>query len=153
MLLGVLKYRRHRPHAREVILLIGNRFDPDRVPLFDPFFDFFGYGGVYRAIEWPSSCPALRVHSPGSGSVTLDLSGPGGRLIVEVEDQAALPDTVDLHTAFDEGNASTFACVLLWKTGACAFRTEVPVIAAGLVTADSPHLHKVKVVIGGDSII
>lgn len=131
---------------REVILLIDNRFDPDRVPLFDPFFDFFGYGGVYRSIEW-HELPALSIRR--AVVRTLDLSGQV-EIDVELEAQAALPDTVDLHIAFDEGNASTFACVAL-ENGRVRIRTEVP--DARVWSPDSPHLHKVKVVIGGDSII
>ncbi len=37
---------------REVVVVVDNRFDAKRVPLFEQFFDFYGYGGIYRSVEW-----------------------------------------------------------------------------------------------------
>ncbi|MDA3798827.1 MAG: beta-galactosidase [Kiritimatiellae bacterium] len=37
---------------RDITILVDNRFDSERVPLFNEFFDFYAYGGFYRGIEF-----------------------------------------------------------------------------------------------------
>jgi beta-glucuronidase len=37
---------------RDISIVVDNRFDSERVPLFDEFFDFYAYGGFYRGIEF-----------------------------------------------------------------------------------------------------
>jgi len=37
---------------RDITIVVDNRFDIDRVPLFNEFFDFYAYGGFYRGIEF-----------------------------------------------------------------------------------------------------
>lgn len=131
---------------REIIMLIDNRFDAARVPLFDPFFDFFGYGGIYRSVHW-HELPALSIRR--AVVRTLD---PAGEVEIEVRltAQGTLPGSVDLHVSFDEGEATAFAGVTV-DEGRARIRTRVP--NARVWSPESPHLHEVRVAIPDDAII
>ncbi|MEO6053677.1 MAG: glycoside hydrolase family 2 TIM barrel-domain containing protein [Chthoniobacterales bacterium] len=37
---------------RELVIVVDNRLDFDRTPLFEPYFDFYAYGGLYRSVIW-----------------------------------------------------------------------------------------------------
>lgn len=38
--------------TRDILVLSDNRFDRQRLPLFDQFFDFYAYGGIFRSVYW-----------------------------------------------------------------------------------------------------
>jgi beta-glucuronidase len=38
--------------SRDVVVVVDNRFDYDRSPLVEPYYDFYLYGGIYRSVEW-----------------------------------------------------------------------------------------------------
>ncbi|MCC5840913.1 MAG: beta-galactosidase [Opitutales bacterium] len=131
---------------REIIVLIDNRLDATRVPLFDPFFDFFGYGGLYRSVYW-HELPALSIRR--AVVRTLDLDGQV-EIDVRLCSKTDLPESVDLAVSFDGGEARTFAGVAV-EGGRARIRLAVP--QARIWSPETPHLHEVRVALEGDAIV
>lgn len=129
---------------REVILIIDNRFDEKRVPLFDPFFDFFGYGGVYRTIQW-HELSALAIDRV---SVTpLDLKG---KVEVAIRLDGESPEKLNFSLTFDENDPHQHKNVPV-ENGVARVTVRVP--EAKLWSPASPHLHVLRVAIKEDAII
>ncbi len=129
---------------RELVILIDNRFDPDRVPLFDPFFDFYGYGGVYRTVAWHElpDCALDRV------TVTpLDLDG---NVRIDIRLDGHTSATLDATVSFDGGEKLVFEGLEVSKDLA-SFKTCVP--SPRLWSPADPALHTLRLEIEGDSII
>ncbi|MBN2448870.1 MAG: beta-galactosidase [Lentisphaeria bacterium] len=82
---------------REVLVLVDNRFDANRVPLMEPFFDFYCYGGIYRSVEWHElpSGPVI----DGVEVAVADLAAGTVRLRVRL--LAPWPERVDLDVTID----------------------------------------------------
>lgn len=132
-----------RRRQRELVILIDNRFDRDRVPLFDPFFDFYGYGGIYRSVAWHElpACALDRV------TVTpLDLAG-NVRIDIRLDGNA--PAKLDATLAFDGGDPAAFNGLEL-NSGLATLTTRVP--SPRLWEPANPRLHTLRVGIDGDSI-
>lgn len=132
---------------RELIVLADNRYDFDRVPMHEEYFDFYQYGGIIRPV-------ALRV-LPADG-VYIDhvqtLVGAGyreGKLSLKVWLNGA-GDRVDLITTID-GEAGIAHKAMAVKDG---------VVSLDLVAADtrpwspaSPVLHTLRVALpNGDAL-
>jgi beta-glucuronidase len=128
---------------REIIFLIDNRFDPERVPLFDPFFDFFGYGGLYRAVTW-HELPTLAIDRVAVTPLDLD-----GRVRVDLRLDGKCPETIDAVLSFDDGERVSFTGLEV-KDHRASLETSVP--NTRLWSPDSPALHTLRVEIDGDSI-
>ncbi|MBN2627203.1 MAG: hypothetical protein JXA95_11100 [Spirochaetales bacterium] len=64
---------------RQLDVLIDNRFDFDRVPLQEQYFDFYAYGGIYRSVELrelpakPISRLQVIPRDPAAGKISLRL--------------------------------------------------------------------------------
>lgn len=128
---------------RELVILIDNRFDPDRVPLFDPFFDFYGYGGIYRSVAW-HELPSLALDRV---TVTpLDLEG---NVRIDIRFDGDAPATLDTTLAFDDGAAVDFRGLEV-REGLATLETRVP--SPRLWELAAPALHTLRVEIDGDSI-
>lgn len=128
---------------REVLVLIDNRFDRDRVPLFDPFFDFFAYGGIYRSValhELPATALDRVTITP------LDLDG---NVRVDIRLDGEAPSALEATLGFDGGDPTTFR-ELEVKDGRATLTTRVPDPRAW--EPANPRLHTLRVEIDGDSI-
>ncbi len=130
-----------QPGRHELVIAIDNRFDPERVPLFNPNFDFYGYGGIYRNVElhWLPICAIDRVQVTPLDLQTVRLTA---KLLGEV------PAVCTLAIAFDDGEASFHLCHVDHDT--C--QVELPVPNPRVWSPDAPHLHTVEVAIPSDRI-
>ncbi len=127
-----------------LVVAVDNRFDAERVPLFRPDYDFYGYGGIYRGVT-VETLPACRVERVQVRT----LSVKEGRVLLRILLAGELPATVDLKLRFDDGD----------------FEGVRATPAQGVVELDravregqpwslaTPHLHTVEVVVGDDCII
>jgi beta-glucuronidase len=81
---------------RELVVLVDNRFDFERVPLHEAFFDFYQWGGIIRSV-WCHKVPEtfletvqVRVEDYQNGALTAHIR-LGGKV----------PETIELRTRID----------------------------------------------------
>lgn len=131
-----------------VEVLLDNRYDDEnRVPLFRPNYDFYGYGGIYRSVTLESR-PALGVER-----VKVDTLDPKrGRVRLEIRlggHARRRPRELKFSYRFDRG---AFAeKTLPVENDRVVFETRVP--NARVWSPDSPELHTVTVDIDGDRCV
>ena len=75
-----LEFKSGKGNEHELVILIDNRLDFKRTPLFSQYYDFYGYGGIYRSVELHQlpECSIERARIK-----TLDIST--GRIAVDIE--------------------------------------------------------------------
>lgn len=121
--------------TRELVVLVDNRFDVDRSPLQENYFDFYAYGGVFRSVAYT---PLPAVHITGVRVTTASVDPPAADVAVhatadEHVELAYLVDGVEVSRAdSDAGNA----------LGA-ARRIALP--SCGAWTPDRPEMHTLTV--------
>ena len=136
----------HRAGETDVVVLVDNRFDYERCPLHQEYFDWYHYGGIARAAElhrlgklWMDG---LRVVTEDVATRTLRLTidygaveppGPTD-LAVTCDGQVVLQERVDLRAA----------------TGLVRRPIELP--GAALWSPDAPNLHLLHVRLGEDDV-
>ncbi|MCH8475314.1 MAG: beta-galactosidase [Opitutales bacterium] len=129
---------------REIILLIDNRFDAQRVPLFDPYFDFYGYGGIYRSVEWHE----VKDVSLGRAVVsTVDLQG---KVEIEFRFRGELSEDLTLEVSFDKSD-EWVSHRISRKTLHLPLTLTVP--NPRLWHPDHPELHQLKVKCKGEILV
>jgi len=131
---------------RELILLIDNRFGTERTLLFDPFFDWYAHGGVYRSTSWHelpdfaiSRCHC-RVIDLTAGSVELELQLNG----------IDLPQEAEILVTWDE-NPTTHEVVKL-VSGTAKWSTTIPNPRVWSPCQPNLHLLHLQLGVGGDMI-
>lgn len=127
---------------RELILLCCNRFDYAQCRLFEPFFDFYAYGGIYRHVELHLLPDAPRLD--WAGVDTLDWQS--GRLRVAVEGE---PGRRELRLSTATGEC------LLSETRAFATGREVFTVtwpAPQPWSPESPVCQELHVAAGQDAL-
>ena len=127
------------PH--ELVIAIDNRFDPERVPLFNPNYDFYAYGGIYRDVQLHRlpDCAIDRVQV-----TPLDLATV--RLTIKLDGD--VPAECAFAVAFDQEEEQSFSRVVVDGT----IQIELPVPNPRVWSPDDPQLHTVSVGIPGDRI-
>ncbi len=129
--------------VRTLSVLVDNRFDPDRVPLFEPFFDFYAYGGLYRSVE------VHEVPDQYIGRVEVTpLDVQSGKVRIAIYLSRATGETVGGVISFDDGPSSETT----FKRMDGAYVAEACVPAARPWSPQDPQLHRVRLQVGGDSI-
>ncbi len=129
-------------HLLEVVL--DNRYHPVRTPIFQAYFDFYGYGGIYRSVRI-ETLPELYIER---AKVTpLDLAT--GKVGVEVLLKGRLPKEVKAEFRFDraEGECRTLPVL----GGALRFEATVPDFR--IWSPESPALHTLTLRIGNDAVV
>lgn len=127
--------------THELIFLIDNRFDPADTPLFHPFYDFYGYGGIYRSVELETLPDGVhfhrvRVETPDlSGRVIVSGRLAGGAAPLSAGFDGTAPEPVEAQ--FD-GEKFTF---------------EAQLDSPTLWSPDSPNLRTVTLRAGNDTIV
>jgi beta-glucuronidase len=129
------------PGPHELVIAVDNRFDRERVPLFRPNYDFYGYGGIYRdvTLQQLPACAIDRVQV-----TPLDLETV--RLTVKFVGDVSGEQT--LVVSFDDGLPSFHVCEV--ENGVCVIEEEVP--DPRVWSPSDPQLHMVEVAIDGDSV-
>lgn len=125
---------------REVTVLVDNRFDFDRVPMHEEYFDFYQYGGILRPVTLrllPATGPwieAVRVlpaehYRQGGVQVRIELGGP-------------VPARMEITAAFDGVDPRAIDATPDAE-GAVALQLTVP--APCIWSTDTPHLHRLRI--------
>ncbi len=129
------------PH--ELVIAVDNRFDAERVPLFRPNYDFYGYGGIYRSVELHRmpSCAIDRVHV-----TPLDLTN--GRVNVAVRLDGDIPEAPVAMVSFDGADPTEH---MLRPENGCA-ELELTVPDHKVWSPETPDLHTIDVAVCGDRI-
>lgn len=138
-----LEFKSGKGNEHELVILIDNRLDFKRTPLFSQYYDFYGYGGIYRSVELHqlSECSIERARIK-----TLDIST--GRIAVDIELSGKIPDKFNFELSFDNRNKKSFSK----PTDAGHVRFEINVPDFKLWSPEKPCLHTLTVTIENDSI-
>ena len=131
---------------RELRIVVDNRFDRRRMPLFEPFFDFYAYGGIYRSVDW-HEVPALSLDR--AAVMAEDLAR--GRVRVRVRLHGPAPERVTLRVGLDAGPAQTLADLPVAADGSVSFALQVPEPTPW--TPQRPALHTLRLELGEDDLI
>lgn len=129
---------------RELLVIVDNRFG-DRALLFDPYFDFYAYGGFYRSVIWhelpPRPIDRARID-------TLDLRD--GRVAVELMFHESWDGTISLDLLWDEVTWEKDIQVEV-SQGRARFEALVPFGRPW--SPDQPYLHTLRIDTPDDSIV
>lgn len=120
---------------RRLVVLVDNRFDPDRCPMHEEKFDFYQYGGIFRQV---------RLHVLPAGTPSLDavrvtpLGDPEeGRVRLDLPLSAPAPAGWEWAVRFDDGET--------WFFPATEPSLTLRVPCPRPWSPGSPHLHRVRV--------
>lgn len=127
---------------RDLLILIDSRIDAQRVPLFDPYFDFYGYGGIFRSLFW-HELPDLAIDRAAVTPLGLD-----GQVRIDLRLHGDAPSTLSVDVQFDDGALTTQQVTV--SDGVARFTATVPQATAW--TPATPHLHRVTVHLGDEAI-
>jgi beta-glucuronidase len=125
----------HHAGTRELIVVVDNRFDPERSPLQENYFDFYAYGGIFRSV-WYHETPDIFL--TGVRVLTHDADAGAVSVIVTTNE----PRTVLLSHAFDGGDMHDPAAVDVPEEGA---RIDLRVPNPRKWSPDDPALHTLMV--------
>jgi len=129
---------------RELVVVIDNRLDDERVSLFQQWYDFYGYGGIYRSVSWTET-PAVWIDRVQV--TTTDVAA--GKIDACVVLGGDVPDSVAVTTYFDDGEAVDHGSRAV-SGGEIRLSLDVP-DPRPWSPAD-PNLHVLVVTCGDDSI-
>ncbi|EIP97374.1 beta-galactosidase/beta-glucuronidase [Opitutaceae bacterium TAV1] len=118
----------------ELLVLVDNRFDPARVPVFRPSSDFYGYGGIYRSVTL-TRLPDTRVERVKI--TTLDIAT--GRVRLEARLGGRIPQKLRIRYAFDGGAPAE--TVLAAPAGKQPLVIETQVPGHRVWSPEHPALH------------
>lgn len=128
---------------RELVVLVDNRFDPERVPLFEPFFDFYAYGGIFRSVEL-QEVPHRYIRRL---EVT-PLDVEHGKVRLNLYTSLPEPGSLSATLSFDGGDAHQVTL----EPGADCHIAEINVPEPRPWSPADPQLHRVRLDLGDDSI-
>jgi beta-glucuronidase len=121
-------------------------FGPERVLLFDDYFDWYAHGGIYRSICW-HELPDLSINRAHVRIRDARL----GKVEVEVQLAGAISDEIELLARWDERKDERVT--LQPVDGKAIWKTSVP--EPQLWSPQNPHLHKLQLRLadGSDGIV
>jgi len=148
---GYEPLRIHVPAAkherRELLVLVDNRFDFERAPMHEKYFDFYQYGGILREVR-------LRLLQPSTPWIKAIRVTPtdlylAGEIRVDI-DIADIDCKQDIRweVAFD-GSASTALPPEAVESVSTGARMTLLVPNPQTWSPDEPNLHQLEVLIGG----
>jgi beta-glucuronidase len=128
---------------RELVVLVDNRFDFERVPMHEEYFDFYQYGGILREVTLhvlPTGAPfidhlhvrPMEDYRAGAVQVVIEL---GGRV----------PSSITLTTQFDDATTVSHQRLPV-HNARIVLSLKVP--APQVWAPDSPRLHTLRVILG-----
>ena len=129
---------------RTIVILIDNRFGPERALLFDPYFDWYAHGGIYRSVSW-HELPSVAIDR--ATITTVDPTT--GTTTVEIRCDGLTDGTIDCALSWDHGPANRYTGVVV-ENGRAVIDSTVP--HAVPWTPDNPHLHELHIsLLDGDA--
>lgn len=126
-------------NERILLLLSDNRFDFDRVPLQEEYFDFYAYGGLFRSVDYHEVPPARLDRATVR---TLDLDA--GHLHIEVCCAGSSQDDRPGRLSIDGHPVADFTL----PAGARSHAIEVTVPDLAPWSPKCPTLHELTVTLG-----
>lgn len=126
----------------ELLILADNKIYPEKASLFYPYYDFYGYGGIYRSVTL-TELPAFYIdraevipENIQDGTVRIRLF-PGG----------AVPERFSIGVRFDTSERET---TVELGQGKMEIRCQVP--SFKLWSTETPNLHEVTLSLPEDSV-
>lgn len=131
---------------REVVLIIDNRFDKEKIRLQHQYFDFYAYAGIFRSVGWHE----YDTYCLDRAVVRED----GGVLKIGVGLHGDYPDNLDLSLSLNGEKEISFPGCPVSRNGKGP-QIHLEVSAEGLArwSPESPRLHRVRISAGGDDLI
>ena len=128
-------------------ILVDNRFGDERkVPIFKPYADFYGFGGIYRSVKLEQLPEKIRIDRVKVE--TTDLATGRVRLKLLLEGNDSLPEKISFRYHFDyEQDIEVEAPV---RNASAEIECTVPHFK--IWSPESPNLHTVSVQVQGDRI-
>ncbi|OGV58410.1 MAG: hypothetical protein A2X49_10620 [Lentisphaerae bacterium GWF2_52_8] len=138
-----LEFPSGKDSEHELVILIDNRLDFKRTPLFSQYYDFYGYGGIYRSVELHQvpECSIERARVK-----TLDISS--GLLAIDIELSGKMPETFSFELGFDGKKGKPFNEAVVDKH----VKIELKVPSFKLWSPSKPCLHTLTVSTKNDQI-
>ncbi|MFW6292479.1 MAG: glycoside hydrolase family 2 protein [Spirochaetota bacterium] len=121
--------------VRELTLVVDNRFDTERSPLQENYFDFYAYGGIFRPVAY---VPLPAVHITNVRVTTTAIDPP----TIDIAVDANTDVNVELHYLVDGKDVS--ATDTVDGTGT-EFAHQLPLPGYGLWSPESPEMHTLTV--------
>ncbi len=131
--------------VHDLVIAVDNRFLPQASAIFSPYFDFYGYGGIFRSLNL-EELPATFIER--AQITTLDRDT--GAIQVRLRLGGQLPGRLAVTPSFD-GGAALPALETQLVDGEAVFALQVP--NPRLWSPDQPRLHTLQLAIPGDAII
>ncbi|HCE42684.1 MAG TPA: beta-galactosidase [Lentisphaeria bacterium] len=120
----------------ELVILIDNRLDFKRCPLFSQYYDFYGFGGIYRTVEL-HQLPECNINR--ARVRPLDIKT--GLVSIDIELSGKIPARFAFNLAFDGGKEEGFCETV--KDGHASIKLKVPKFK--LWSPEKPNLHTVTI--------
>ena len=118
----------------ELVLAVSNLYDPDGAPLMHPFYDFYGYGGLYRSVELHQ----LPEYSVDRAEVRI-VNAEEGRIRVRLRLSGEVPEHCTASFSFDGADVQERSL------NPAAPELEFQLKDRRLWSPEQPHLHTVTV--------
>lgn len=143
VILDFVRMQKERDH--ELVIAVDNRFEAQPYQFFRDFYDFYGFGGIYRSVTLSQL--------PDGGSIdrvqvfTGDLAT--GRVLLRILTKGLDDGPHAFTISFDNGTSDTAE---LPVENNCA-EIELPVPDFRIWSPEDPALHLVNVTYNGDTIV
>lgn len=126
---------------RELVVLVENRFDFDRIPMHEPFFDFYQYGGIIRPV-WLHLLPETWIEE-----LKIDATDyVGGR--IEIRGKLSLSGLLTLNIL-----DADLPPVELESGQDGAFSHSMTIPSPMAWSPEKPHLYHLQVTCGEDQAV
>lgn len=130
---------------RDLVIAVDNRFDRERCPLFEQYYDFYGYGGIYRSIEL-HRLPEKAIHR--------------ARIRILDTKRGSVRASIHMKRPVSEGTAFTLRIQgqasehQVWLSrGEDIVEYDLDIDEPKLWSPDSPHLYTLHVESDEDSVV
>ena len=125
---------------------LDNRFDPEKMKLFLPYYDFYAFGGFYRSVSLHLLPEAFRIDRVQVRMIDCRTGKVNLRFLFKGD----VPETLAAQIRFDTQSAFD-AVSLTVRNGAASLDASVPDFR--LWSTDAPHLHSLEAKAAGDHIV
>ncbi|HPY89978.1 MAG TPA: glycoside hydrolase family 2 TIM barrel-domain containing protein [Lentisphaeria bacterium] len=129
----------------DLVIAVDNRFIPQASAIFSPYFDFYGYGGIFRSLSLEELPDTFIERAP---ITTLDRDT--GAIQVRLRLGGQVPSLLTVTPSFDSGDALP-ALETQPVNGEVVFTLQTP--NPRLWSPEQPCLHTLKLTIPGDAIV
>lgn len=131
-------------NRHELVIAVDNRYEPLSSPLFSPYFDLYGYGGIYRSIEI-QELPETYLERVQVKTLKIAT----GKVSLKIIIGGKIPDELTFAIAFDQEKPVQFRKKIV--NGEILIEQNVP--SPRQWSPESPALHTVTVTIDNDRIV